>query len=64
MMTVYLMVTFKNFIKPAVNDPANFPAFYTVPSEYTEAKIKDIFGGGKHSFADSDVEEDELVTLT
>lgn len=63
MMTVYLTVTFKDFVKPAPNDPANFPAFYGVPSDYTESTIKDIFGG-KHSFADSDLEEEQVVTLT
>lgn len=63
MMTVYLTVTFKDFIMPAANDPANFPAFFAVPSGYAEAKIKDIFGG-KHSFADSDMEEEQVVTLT
>ena len=63
MMTIYLTVTFKDFVKPAANDPANLPAFYTVPSDYTETKIQDIFGG-KHSFADSDMEDTQVVTLT
>ena len=63
MMTIYLTVTFKDFVKPAANDPANFPAFYTVPSDYTETKIKDIFGG-KHSFPDSDMEDNQVVNLT
>lgn len=56
MMTVYLMVSFKDFVKPGPGDPANTAAFYTVPSDYTEAKLKDIFGHKGGAFAD---EEDE-----
>ena len=58
MMTVYLMVSFKDFVKPAPNDPANTDAFYTVPPDYTEAKMKDIFGGKGSAFSDSGDEDD------
>ena len=57
MMTVYLMVSFKDFVMPAPTDPANTLAFYTVPPGYTEAKLKDIFGS-KSSFSDTSEEED------
>ncbi|DBA81584.1 TPA: hypothetical protein ACH3X1_007353 [Trebouxia sp. C0004] len=58
MMTVYLMVSFKDFVKPAVNDPANTLDFYNVPADYTEAKLKDIFGGKSSRFSGADDEED------
>ena len=57
-MTVYLMVSFKDFVKPAVNDPANTLDFYNVPADYTEAKLKDIFGVKSSAFSGADEEED------
>ena len=59
MMTVYLTVSFKDFVKPAAGDPANSVEWYTVPADYTEAKLKDIFGGKSSAF--SDEEEEEMV---
>lgn len=58
MMTVYLMVSFKDFVKPAANDPANTLEFYKVPADYTEAKLKDIFGGKGSAFSDGGDGED------
>lgn len=60
MMTVYLMVSFKDFVMPAPGDPANSADFYSVPADYTEAKLKDIFGG-KGSASSDDDEEDMVV---
>ncbi len=57
MMTVYLMVSFKDFVKPAADDPANALPFYEVPTGYTEAKLADIFGG-KASALDSGEDDD------
>ncbi len=60
MMTVYLMVSFKDFVKPAANDAANQLAFYDVPADYTEAKLKDIFGGKGSAFSDAG-DDDEMA---
>lgn len=57
MMTVYLMVSFKDFVKPPPGDPANSLKFYNVPANYTEGKLKDIFGGKGSAFSDEDDEE-------
>lgn len=59
MMTVYLMVSFKDFVMPPPGDPANSVDFYNVPVDYTEAKLKDIFGGKGGAFSDED--EDDMV---
>ena len=60
MMTVYLMVSFKDFVKPPPGDPANSAAFYAVPADYTEAKLKDIFGSKGGAFADDDDDDDMI----
>lgn len=57
MMTVYLMVSFKDFVKPPPGDPANSKDFYSVPADYAEAKLKDIFGGKSGAFSDEDDED-------
>lgn len=59
MMTVYLMVSFKDFVMPAPGDSANSVEFYSVPADYTEANLKDIFGGKGGAFADED--EDDII---